>query len=120
MENQYISNDIEFSATLTQRILTAGRLAVDKDEIVRRYGCDKLDISQRFACWIFDEKTCDDRIRTAAIMAGALPGDLVVHVWDRNADGVSLKSLSGFRGVYCPRSSPGMFLFFAHLQGTSS
>jgi hypothetical protein len=112
--------DSSFWNSPTQSILTAGRAGVCSDEVVRRYGPDKSDICLRFACWIFDEDSRDERIRTAAAMAGALPGDLLVHVWDRNAEGIALKSLNGFRGVYCPKSAPGMFFFFAPLQAASS
>jgi hypothetical protein len=46
-------------------------------------------------------------------MAGAFPGDLVVHILDCPEDIVSIKALSGFRGVYRPRSARGAFVFFA-------
>jgi hypothetical protein len=88
---------------------------ITSDEIVLRYGPDKSTLCRRFACWVFDDR-CSEVTKLAATMAGALPGDLVVHTWDRNAEGIALKSLSGFRGVYCPRSSQGLFLFFAPLQ----
>lgn len=102
-------------AGTTQAIRTGGRAVTNLSDIARRFGPDKTALCQRHASWILDENT------TAAIMAGASPGDLVLHLWDSSDDSIlEAKSLVGFRGVYRPRSARGVFLFFAPIQASHS